>query len=48
MKNVNPLGLFDEHFRLERLTQLNDPLEYSGEAAPVYRSKRRHLNGADL
>ncbi len=26
MKNVNPLGLFDEHFRLERLTQLNDPL----------------------
>ena len=26
MKNVNPLGLFDEHFVLERLTKLNDPL----------------------
>jgi IS5 family transposase len=26
MKNVNPLGLFDEHFLLERLTKLNDPL----------------------
>jgi IS5 family transposase len=26
MKNVNPLGLFDEHFILERLTKLNDPL----------------------
>lgn len=26
MKNINPLGLFDEHFILERLTKLNDPL----------------------
>lgn len=26
MKNANPLGLFDEHFLLERLTKLNDPL----------------------
>lgn len=26
MKNVNPLGLFDEHFLLEKLTKLNDPL----------------------
>jgi len=26
MKNVNPLGMFDEHFLLERLTKLNDPL----------------------
>jgi IS5 family transposase len=26
MKNVNPFGLFDEHFLLERLTKLNDPL----------------------
>jgi len=26
MKNVNPFGLFDEHFHLERLTKLNDPL----------------------
>ena len=26
MKNINPLGLFDEHFLLERLTKLNDPL----------------------
>ncbi len=26
MKNINPLGLFDEHFLLARLTKLNDPL----------------------
>ena len=26
MKNINPLGLFDEHFLLERLTILKDPL----------------------
>jgi len=26
MKNINPLGLFEEHFLLERLTRLNDPL----------------------
>jgi IS5 family transposase len=27
MKNINPLGLFDEHFLLEKLTKLGDPLE---------------------
>lgn len=27
MKNVNPLGLFDEHFLLEKLTKLGDPLQ---------------------
>jgi transposase, IS5 family len=26
MKNINPRGLFDESFRLERLIELNDPL----------------------
>jgi len=26
MKNINPLGFFDEHFLLDRLTKLNDPL----------------------
>ena len=26
MKNINPLGMFDEHFLLERLTKLKDPL----------------------
>jgi transposase, IS5 family len=26
MKNINPLGLFDEHILLERLTKLKDPL----------------------
>ncbi len=26
MKNINPFGLFDEHFLLERLTKLKDPL----------------------
>jgi hypothetical protein len=26
MKNINPPGLFDEQFQLERLTQLKDPL----------------------
>lgn len=27
MKNINPLGLFDEHFLMEKLTKLGDPLE---------------------
>ena len=27
MKNVNPLGLFDEHFLMEKLTKLGDPLQ---------------------
>ena len=27
MKNINPLGLFDDHFLLEKLTKLGDPLE---------------------
>lgn len=26
MKNVNPSGMFDEHFLLEKLTKLNDHL----------------------
>ena len=26
MKHINPLGMFDEHFLLEKLTKLNDPL----------------------
>jgi transposase, IS5 family len=26
MKNINPSGMFDEHFLLEKLTKLNDPL----------------------
>ena len=27
MKNVNLLGLFDDHFQLEKLTKLGDPLQ---------------------
>ena len=27
MKNINPLGLFDEHLLIEKLTKLGDPLE---------------------
>lgn len=27
MKNINPLGLFDDHFLLEKLTKLGDPLQ---------------------
>jgi transposase, IS5 family len=27
MKNVNPLGLFDDHFLMEKLTKLGDPLQ---------------------
>jgi len=27
MKNVNPLGLFDDHFLMEKLTRLGDPLK---------------------
>ncbi|ANT65084.1 hypothetical protein [Prosthecochloris sp. CIB 2401] len=26
MNIINPLGLFDEHFLLDRLTKLKDPL----------------------
>jgi len=26
MKNINPLGLFDDHFLLEKLTKIGDPL----------------------
>lgn len=26
MKNINPLGLFDDHFLMEKLTKLGDPL----------------------
>jgi len=27
MKNINPVGLFDDHFVMEKLTKLGDPLE---------------------
>jgi len=27
MKNINPLELFDEHFLMEKLTKLGDPLQ---------------------
>jgi len=27
MKNINPLGLFDDHFLMEKLTKLGDPLQ---------------------
>jgi IS5 family transposase len=27
MKNINPIGLFDDHFLFEKLTKLGDPLE---------------------
>ena len=27
MKNINPLGLFDDHFLLEALSKLGDPLQ---------------------
>ncbi|HSQ97794.1 MAG TPA: IS5 family transposase [Rickettsiales bacterium] len=31
MKNINPLGLFDDHFLMEKLTKLGDPLEKLNE-----------------
>ena len=31
MKNINPLGLFDDHFLLEKLTKLGDPLKKLNE-----------------
>jgi len=31
MKNINPLGLFDEHFLMEKLTKLGDPLQKLNE-----------------
>jgi len=27
MKNINPIGLFDDHFLMEKLTKLGDPLQ---------------------
>src|SRR5680860_1213177 len=27
MKNINPLGFFDDHFLMEKLTKLGDPLQ---------------------
>ena len=27
MKNINPIGLFDDHFLLNQLTKIGDPLE---------------------
>jgi IS5 family transposase len=31
MKNINPIGLFDDHFLLEKLTKLGDPLQKLNE-----------------
>lgn len=31
MKNINPLGLFDDHYLLEKLTKLGDPLQKLNE-----------------
>jgi hypothetical protein len=31
MKNINPLGLFDDHFLLETLSKLGDPLQKLSE-----------------
>jgi len=31
MKNTNPLGLFDDHFLLETLSKLGDPLQKLSE-----------------
>jgi hypothetical protein len=31
MKNVNDLGLFDDHFLLETLSKLGDPLQKLNE-----------------
>jgi IS5 family transposase len=31
MKNINPLGLFDDHFLMEKLTKLSDPLQKLNE-----------------
>jgi len=31
MKNINPLGLFDDHFLLGTLSKLGDPLQKSNK-----------------
>lgn len=31
MKNINDLGLFDDHFLMEKLTKLGDPLQKLNE-----------------
>ena len=35
MKNINDLGLFDNHFLTEKLTKLNDPLQKLNGFIPV-------------
>jgi hypothetical protein len=31
MKNINPIGLFDDHFLMETLSKLGDPLQKLSE-----------------
>ena len=39
MKNINDLGLFDDHFLMEKLTKLGDPLQKLNELID-----RKYLN----
>ena len=39
MKNINPLGLFDDHFLMEKLNKLGDPLQKLNVIEKVYRNK---------
>ncbi len=36
MKNINPLGLFDDHFLLETLSKLGDPKPFSYKACIIF------------
>ena len=54
MKNINPLGLFDEHFLMEKLTKLGDSLQklndyidwkiFEGPLNEVYKDEDKELS----
>jgi len=51
MKYINPLGLFDNHFLMEKLTKLGDPLQKLNEtldAAGVFANERKMVDVRQL
>lgn len=53
MKNINPLGLFDDHFLMDKLTKLGDPLDklnkfidwniFKGSLNEIFASNKKEL-----
>jgi IS5 family transposase len=51
MKNINPTGLFDDYFILEKLTELNDPLFKLNQYIDwniFYNTLHKHYNKLDI